>query len=151
MLAQLPEVELLLAGTPLTQERVRGAIIGLSILLALSDARGLVGFRRRICQSLLAFCLFSRVSAMPFRLRKEAEKQHSPETQESNVEPPEAAPANMLSHWTGDDGADHEGAKIPGEVQGVVGTSIVQEQDVSDDFRLGCLAGQYSDLILTEC
>jgi hypothetical protein len=86
---------------------------------------------------------------VPFGLREEEDQGDDVEGKYSNVEPPEVTPADGLSHGTGNDGADHEGAKVGGEVAGVVLATVVQEEQVSNDSRVNSLGRTSTETIET--
>lgn len=102
-------------------------------------------------------CDLVRVKTVPFGFGEEEDLEEEQDSQDADVEPEEAAPADVFGHWTGDDWTDladvsdddrfdngtgyshHERTKVECKVEGVVGTPLVQEYNVRDDLGLGCL------------
>ncbi len=73
---------------------------------------------------------------MPLRFRKEEKQADEDRPVKCNIEPPEVAPADMDSHRAGNNGSNHKRAKVEGEVEGIIGATLVQEHHVGDDGRL---------------
>lgn len=116
---QLPQLELLLRRPALVQVRISlCGILNVHTLL-LRNFDGLLRLRvidsRR--RTLLPFTSdLVGMNTVPFRLGEEEDLEQQQETQNPDVQPEEAPPADRLRHGACNDGADHERAEVKGKV-----------------------------------